>query len=129
MSTTRYSKEYFPAAPVLMVNITIPGEAPTGNGFSALVDTGSDGTFVPTSILEELDLPISYMTNVRAFWGTSLLRMPVHMVDMIVLGSIRLPGIEVVGDDWGSHIILGRNVLNMLRLHLDGPSETIGVSE
>jgi hypothetical protein len=34
-----------------------------------------------------------------------------------------LPGIEVVGDDLGNEILLGRDVLNRLRLLLDGPAE------
>ncbi|MFQ5859514.1 MAG: hypothetical protein ACE5LU_28280 [Anaerolineae bacterium] len=33
-----------------------------------------------------------------------------------------LPGISAVGDDQGDEIILGRNVLNQLRLLLDGPA-------
>ena len=129
MSIARYSKDYFPVAPVLPVSITVPGESPTGDNFSALVDTGADGTFVPTSILEDLDLPILHMTNVRSHLGESLHRVSVHRVDIIFFGSLRLPGIEVVGDDWGDQIILGRNVLNMLRLNLDGPGEMISVSE
>lgn len=129
MSVAHYSKDYFPVAPVLPVSITVPGESPTGDNFSALVDTGADGTFVPTSILEDLDLPILYMTNVRSHLGESLHRVPVHRVDIILFGSLRLPGIEVVGDDWNDQIILGRNVLNLLRLTLDGPVETISVSE
>ena len=125
----RYSKDYFPVAPVLPVSITVPGESPTGDNFSALVDTGADGTFVPDFHPGRLDLPILYMTNVRSHLGESLYRVPVHQVDIIFFGTLRLPGIEVVGDDWGDQIILGRNVLNMLRLNLDGPGETISVSE
>lgn len=128
MSSTRYSEDYFPSAPVLPVSITVPGESSTG-GFSALVDTGADGTFVPTSILEDLDLPILYMTNVRPHLGESLHRAAVYQVDIILFDSLRLPGIEVVGDDWGDQIILGRNVLNLLRITLDGPGKTISLSE
>jgi hypothetical protein len=35
-----------------------------------------------------------------------------------------LPGIWVVGDELGKELILGRNVLNRLRLELDGLSST-----
>lgn len=44
------------------------------------------------------------------------------MVDL-ELGSLTLPGVFVVGDEQGDEIILGRNVLNELRLLLDGPAE------
>lgn len=33
-----------------------------------------------------------------------------------------LPGVYVVGDDLGEEIVLGRDVLNRLRLLLDGPA-------
>jgi len=36
--------------------------------------------------------------------------------------DIRLPAVEVVGDEQGEEIVLGRNVLNRLRLLLDGPA-------
>ena len=57
MKTARYSEEYSPAAPILPVNVAIPTEAPTGELMMALVDTGADGTFIPTPILEALDAP------------------------------------------------------------------------
>jgi hypothetical protein len=43
------------------------------------------------------------------------------MVDVQV-GSLTLPGVYVVGDDLGNEVILGRDVLNRLRLTLDGPA-------
>jgi predicted aspartyl protease len=129
MHKTRYSEEYFPPAPVLKVSIAIPEESSTTREFSALVDTGSDGTLVPTSILDDFDLPISYMTNVRSHFGESLHSAPVYKVDLILFNSVRLPSIEIVGDDFGDRIILGRNVLNLLKLNLDGPGKTISVAK
>ena len=129
MNTARDSEDYFPAAPVLPVNLAVPGEQPAGDEFLALVDTGADGTFVPTAILEELDSQISYMTNARSHLGGNLFRVPVHKVDLILFGSLLLPTVEVVADDWGDRIILGRNVLNLLKVHLDGPARQISMKE
>jgi len=95
----------------------------------ALVDTGADGTFAPTSLIERLDIPILYMTNVRSHLGEHLHRVGVYKVDLILFGEIRLPNIDIVGDDWGTHIILGRNVLNKLRFDMDGPGQTITLQE
>lgn len=127
MKPVSYSEEYFPPAPVLTVSVAAPEESTATRQYSALVDTGADGTFVPTAILETLDLPISYMTNVRSHLGESLHSAPVYKVDLILLGSVRLPGVEVVADDWGDRIILGRNVLNLLKIYLDGPKKKISV--
>ncbi len=129
MNTASYSQEYVPSAPVIPLRIAIPGATLVREEFTALVDTGADGTFIPTAILEKLELPILYMTNVRSHLGERLHRVPVHKIDIALFGSVLLPNIEVVGDDWGSEIILGRNVLNKLKLHLDGPSEIASVSE
>ena len=127
MNIAAYSHEYIPPAPVLQVRIAIAGELPGGDQYSALIDTGADGTFVPIAILEEYELPILYMTNVRSHLGERLHRVPIYKIDIILFDSILLPNIEVVGDDWGNHIILGRNVLNKLQLNLDGPNETTRV--
>jgi predicted aspartyl protease len=127
MSSTAYSHDYFPAAPVLSVAISLADGTLGEGSWLALVDTGADGTFVPTEILEELGAPVLYMTNVRSHLGESLHRVAVHKVDIVLFGSVRLPAVEVVADDWGDGIILGRNVLNELQLHLDGPAEITSV--
>ena len=119
---TPYSQDYFPPAPVLSVSVAAPEETPQIGPYPALIDTGADGTFVPTSFLEELDVPIIYITNVRSHLGESLRRVSVYKVD-IFFDTTRLPNMEVVGDDWSNEIIIGRNVLNRLRLLLDGPQQ------
>jgi hypothetical protein len=45
-----------------------------------------------------------------------------YLVD-IQIGNMTLPGLEVVGDEVSNEIILGRNVLNRLRVLLDGPGK------
>ena len=129
MSKTSYSNAYIPPAPVFLVKIAAPGEAVGETTQIALVDTGADGTFIPTSILEEFELPIIYLTNVRSHLGERLHRVSVHKVDLFLFDTIRIPNIEVVSDDWGSNIIIGRNLLNKLQIHLDGPSETTRITE
>lgn len=129
MNKVAYNAAYIPPAPVVPVKIAAPGEAPEEITRSALVDTGADGTFVPARMLEELELPIVYLTNVRSHLGEKLHRASVHQVDFVLFDTIRLPNIEVVSDDWGDSIIIGRNVLNKLHIHLDGPSEVLGIGE
>jgi predicted aspartyl protease len=119
---TPYSREYSPPAPVLSVSLAATGEAPGTNSVIALVDTGADGTFVPTGWLEQLRVPAIYVTNVRSHLAATLHRVLVYKVD-ILFDSLRLPNIDVVRDDWASEIIIGRNVLNKLHLFLDGPNQ------
>jgi hypothetical protein len=58
-----------------------------------------------------------------------LQQVPVYQVDLVFFDSIRLPAVEVIGDDWGEQIILGRNVLNKLNLRLNGPAQTVTLDE
>lgn len=125
MKKQSYSKTYYPGAPVLPVRLV----SLSAQSHLALVNTGADGTFVPIDLLVELDAPLLYMTNVRAHFSEKLQRTPVYQVDMIFFDSIHLPAVEVVGDDWGDRIILGRNVLNKLNLNLNGPAQTITIVE
>ena len=119
---TPYSQAYFPPAPVLMISLAVPEEASRFGPQPALIDTGADGTFIPTALLEQLDVPVVYATNVRSHLSEDLRRVSVHKVD-ILFDAIRLPNMEVVSDDWGSEIIIGRNALNQLQLLLDGPKQ------
>jgi hypothetical protein len=45
------------------------------------------------------------------------------VLDLHLDNSIVLPSIDVVSDPIGREVILGRNVLNKLRLLLDGPRQ------
>lgn len=50
----------------------------------------------------------------------------VYLVDLEVAGQ-RLPAVEVVADNIGEDVLLGRNVLNRLILLLDGTARTTDV--
>lgn len=117
-----YSRDYTPPAPVLQVSLAVPDESPQLGPYPGLVDTGSDGTFIPTAYLEALDVPLVYTTNVRSHLGEALRRVSVHKID-ILFERTRLPGVAVVSDDWSSEIIICRDVLNKLQLLLDGPKQ------
>lgn len=107
----------FPAAPVVLRN----GEEGLRTAkVQALLDTGSDGSLVPIAYLEEILAPPMTDTRFRSHRG-EWRAAQVFEADL-ELGSLRLPGIFVIGDEQGSEIVLGRNVLNKLRLLLDGPA-------
>ena len=130
MNSFPYSQEYTPAAPVIPVRLAVMEEGRSIGPYTALADTGADGTFVPTRLLEELGTVPIYSTTVRSYLGEKVHRAEIHLVDLILFGNVRLPGIEVVSDDWGEgQIVVGRNVLNKLTIHLNGPNQEIRVNE
>jgi hypothetical protein len=67
------------------------------------------------------------MVTVRSHIGDNVYRAAVYRVDLVIDEQLRLPAIDVVSDDWGDEVILGRNALNRLRLFLNGPDRLTDV--
>lgn len=82
-------------------------------------------------------MPIEYLNTIRAQptvemgmrsqWGERRIVL-LYLVD-VQIGEITLPGIEVVGDEVSSEIVIGRDVLNRLLVVLDGLRETVNVTD
>ena len=80
---------------------------------------------VPQSLLDEIGAPLVDSKRIRSHWG-EWRQAPVFAVDLGI-DDLRLPAVVVVGDEIGSDVILGRNVLNRLSLLLDAIGQTIRV--
>ena len=80
---------------------------------------------MPQVLLDQIGAPIVDSKRIRSHWG-EWRQVLVFAVD-IGIEDFRLAAVEVVGDDQGSEVILGRNVLNRLRLLLDGPREELRI--
>lgn len=121
-----YSARYFPVAPVLEVTVR---SAETGNSIgplTALVDTGTDVTTVPLSIVNALQAPLARQALVEAHWGARLL-VSLFTID-VHIDAWTMPSVDVIADPRGAEIILGRDILNKLWLKLDGPAQTVEVA-
>jgi len=123
--THPYDDIYHPPMPALEIQLGYPGETPSLDHLTAIVDTGADGTLVPQSLIDEIRAPFVDDVQIRSHWG-EWRNMLLFTVD-IGIGRLRLPAVEVVGDDQGTEIVLGRNVLNHLKLLLDGPGGQVKV--
>ncbi len=122
-----YSRNDYPSAPVIEVMLVSAAERLQTKPLAAFADTGADGTLVPIQYLDEIHAPPTVEMSVRSPWGDSR-RVTLYLVD-IQIGDLFLPDIEVVGDLAGGEVVLGRDVLNHLRITLDGPKEIVGVFE
>ena len=127
MSYYPYSSKYYPAIPTLELYLGRPGEEPELGPSEAIVDTGADGTLIPIAYLRQIKARLVDQGIVRSHWGEQR-AVPVYSVAM-KMKEHRFAAIWVVGDDQGDEIILGRNVLNRLRLLLDGPAAMTEVLE
>ncbi len=114
---TPYSEAYFPPAPVLQIRCAGPEEIPTSNPVLAIIDTGSDATLVPITILEAIEaIPVGDAVLhgiLREAQVVDLFEIDLYIDDFV------LPGILVASSGMGEEIVLGRNVLNRLVLLLD----------
>jgi clan AA aspartic protease len=120
-----FSSQYDPSAPVLEVSLRSyqPHTGVyTGN---ALIDTGADGSLVPLDILQSIRADFLHMRSLRGITGHGQ-KVPIYLV-AVQIGSHTLQGIQVAGLGETDELILGRDVLNQLRLTLDGLANTTWV--
>lgn len=126
MITFPYDQAYDPAAPVCQITLHVPAAGRRMN-VDAIIDTGADATIVPVSFLRQVAARRSFEATMRSQWGERR-RVYLYLVD-IQLETLVLPSIYVIGDDQGDEVVLGRDVLNRLRMLLDGPRRVSQVLE
>ncbi len=109
-----YNTRYEPPFPTVQVVLHNNEESVQTTSLLALLDTGSDGTLIPITFLQEILAPALTDTRIRSHWG-EWRSVQLFVVD-IELGDLKLPNIFVVGDEQGDEVILGRNILTGSRL-------------
>lgn len=117
--TQSYSREHYPPAPVFDIYLAAPDSYNWQGPFPALLDSGADMTIVPMSFIAALRVPAIDEVALTSQWRDRHV-MRLFQVDLKIADQL-LPAIDVVSDRWNKEILLGRNVLNRLDLHLEGP--------
>lgn len=121
-----YDRHYFPAFPVLEIRIT--GTYPnSGRAVICLIDSGSDATQIPLSILRAIGA-----REVDRRWVQDLggIRYNVGVFGVqILIGDIVMPSIEVVGRAGIDEAIIGRDVLNQLIVTMNGLAYVTEISD
>ncbi|HXF81452.1 MAG TPA: aspartyl protease family protein [bacterium] len=113
-----YNRARTPPAPVLPVRIAGPNRS-AGAAAPALVDTGADLSVIPAALARDLRLAAVGTLRVRGVTGIE--RVPLYAVELEVAGlAVTLPMAAI-----GTHLLIGRDVLNRWTLRLRGPEETL----
>jgi predicted aspartyl protease len=121
---SEYDSERFdPPAPVVGVLLSAPGDRDLRIAASALVDTGADVSVLGPGIAARLRLPLARYQIVAGVNGVPE-RVPLWRV-AIDVGSRRRFEVEAV--ELGGETILGRDVLNGLSVHCDGPRRRLTI--
>lgn len=120
-----YNQAYLPAAPVLRVRFGNSETIRFTQPIDALVDSGADITIAPVKLMRRIGAVVNGFQSARGQWGDAK-TVKMYIVDAEVEG-INFPGIWVLGDDGGEEVVLGRNLLNRMRILLDGLGEKIEI--
>jgi len=125
LSAMKYSFDYNPPAPALKVRLT----KPLSNQFvelQARLDTGADMTVLPEDAVDRLRLIPASRVSVLSFTGEEVLKYT-YFIDLAFNGY-KLPMVEALGARRGD-VLLGRDVLNMLKATLDGKALSLDLSD
>jgi predicted aspartyl protease len=113
-----HDQTYDPAFPSVRIILRNDRAELNTREIEALLDTGSDASLVPIDYLEKIHAAALTDIRIRSHWG-EWRTAQLFVVDLQIANE-QLPGIFVVGDELGDRVLLGRNVINRLRLRLDG---------
>lgn len=120
-----YDRRFDPPAPVVQVTVRHILQQRRRVTTAALLDTGSDVTAIPASLVQRLQLiPFSRLRLEDVSGETrTVLTYAVHLT----IGELTLPRLEVIQTGLNQAIV-GRDVLNHLYVLLSGPELTFTLS-
>ena len=116
------SDQFDPPAPVATVTVRNPDTGTTVANVLMLIDTGADVTLIPRTVVEQLGISTLAENpyELMAFDG-SLSSSPAIQAEIVFLRRAFRGQFLLIDQPVG---VLGRNVLNTLRLVFDGPQLT-----
>jgi len=116
-----YDTSLLPPAPFVPVRLASLAVHAEPVAIQAKIDTGADLTVIPARLIEQLQLMSAGEIEVEGYDGR---RATLQVYDVnLHIDQLSLPGLLVVAfaEDY---VLLGRDVLNRLRVLLDGPAMT-----
>ncbi|MFQ6040690.1 MAG: retropepsin-like aspartic protease [Candidatus Poribacteria bacterium] len=120
----RYNKSERPPAPYIVLEIAPAGRRRKPTRRRAKLDSGASLTVIPETLRKRWNIPPFRGVTVRAYNGQRIVR-PIYLAD-IIIGSRQFQNIEVTIAP-RRNILLGRNVMNKLRITLDGTQEVVEI--
>ena len=122
--TFDYDSIYYPAAPVIEIEVDGYDDNLGRRTLRAMVDSGGDASMIPLSILEAIGATYKESTWMRGTAGGRI-EVDLYLV-AIQIGTELVYGLHVVSSPSTKEAVVGRDVLNQLIVTLNGPA---GVTE
>lgn len=119
MTRYRYQSDLIPPAPFVLVTLQNPLTGVSREDLPAQLDTAADRTLIPDELAHALALPRSGTIPIGGVGGT-ISAVALHYAEITLPESnpLRLEVVVCAGEPW---VLLGRYVLNAVRMMLDGP--------
>lgn len=109
-----------PAFPVAVLTL-VSRETGQEQQVTGYLDSGADGTLIPTRILQQIRARVVDEGWARTVSGQ---RYPVRLYAVnIRIGSHTIYGVDVVANERTNEVIVGRDLLNQLVVTLNGLAE------
>ena len=125
MIQKRDSTALQPAAPIIDVLLGDSDGQPPTHPAVAQLDTGADRTVIPLDVVRWLGLQ-QVRTGQAVVAGGGVIVFSIYEIAITIPGVMDFVLEVAAGDE--PHILLGRDVLNALHTHLDGPGRMLTIS-
>lgn len=125
MIQKRYSTALQPAAPIIDVLLGDSDGQPPTHPVEAQLDTGADRTVIPLDVVLRIGLQ-RVRTGQAVVAGGGIIVFSIYEIAITIPGVMDFTLEVAAGDE--PHILLGRDVLNALHTHLDGPGRMLTLS-
>jgi hypothetical protein len=114
-----YNQQFDPPAPFVFVTLKNPLTGTEKHNVPAQIDSAADRSLLPLALVQSLELPAIGSMAIGGVGGT-VAEMTVYAVG-IAVHDLASRAAEVVAHANEPWVLLGRDVINVHRLVLDGP--------
>ncbi len=120
-----YAKAFTPPAAFVNVAVRCPATGLQAVDLPAQVDTAADRTVLPEPVVKAMELVSDGRLAFQGF-GSQVLELPTFLVEVRVHDLPPILVRAVLGER-EPHVLLGRDVLNTLRILFDGPQQALEI--
>jgi hypothetical protein len=121
----RYAQHFNPPAPFVNVSVICPQTNRSAADIAAQIDSAADRTVLPGRVVRDLGLVEDGRLLFQGFAG-DLVELPIYLVELHV-HDLPPVALRAALGEHEPHILLGRDVLNLYRILLDGPQQALEI--